>query len=214
MRCISTGSRVRVRCTGQLGTVTSIREVLNDKPDLNTIGVTLDHSLLKLHWYKVEELELLEDSNEMNESNQKNQLKDYDRVAYVSIGTGPVIKSRCAVYVGIDVKEGDTVVISPGKNLGMKIARVDSIISADEYVAPYPIISEIIDVVDMTDYNARVQRREHEEQVALQKAKIESELKERLAALQTIDMYREMAEKYKDIDPEMARLVNKFDSLK
>lgn len=213
MRCISTGSRVRVRCTGQLGTVSSIRERPDNKIDLNPIGVTLDHSVGRPHWYRVEELELLEDSNEMNESNQKNQLKGYDRVAYVSIGTGPVIKSVCAIYAGIDVKEGDTVVISPGKNLGMKIAKVDSIISADEYLAPHPIISEIIDVVDMTDYDARVQRREHEEQVALQKAKIGSELKERLAALQTIDMYREMAEKYKDIDPELARLVNKFDSL-
>ena len=75
------------------------------------------------------------------------------------------------------------------------------------------VTAQVVGVVSMDGYNARIAEEKRQEEVKKQRAKIDKEFRERLDKLQDADYYVKMAERYADRDPELVKLVDQLKEL-
>ena len=72
--------------------------------------------------------------------------------------------------------------------------------------------AQVVAVVNMDAYNARIEEENKAKEVAKKKAAIEKELEEEINKRKTVEFYEEMANKYSD-NPRLAELVAELKGL-
>lgn len=114
----------------------------------------------------------------------------------------------------VTVKAG--VVVDTHAGTCRQLAALEDVVPLDEYLAQggmYPT-AEVIDIVDDAAYAARVEARERARVLREKRKRVEKELKLKIEKLKDEQFYREMAEKYKEVDPSLGALLQELDSLK
>lgn len=104
---------------------------------------------------------------------------------------------------------GLVVVNARGKN-NRVLGIVKEVISLDEYGKG--VNAQVVAVVNMDAYNARIEEENKAREVAKKKAAIEKELEEEINKRKTVEFYEEMANKYSD-NPRLAELVAELKGL-
>jgi len=87
---------------------------------------------------------------------------------------------------------------------------VKEIMSSEEYGKG--VTAQVVGVVDMNGYNARIEEENKAKEVAKKKAAIEKELTEEINKRKTVEFYEEMANKYSD-NPRLKELVEELKEL-
>lgn len=102
------------------------------------------------------------------------------------------------------------VVVNPrGKN-NRVLGLVQDIILAEEYGKT--VTAQVVGVVNMDGYNARVVEEKRLDQLAKKKAAIEKELKAEVEKINNLELYEKMAKEHPE-NPRLAELVKKLKEL-
>lgn len=138
-------------------------------------------------------------AEETNISEEDIIMLNHSSVVTVSIiNNGQWSGRNCACY-GLDLKENDLCVVNiPGE--GLFVASVDAV-HAPETVKE-PLTAEVVDKVDETAYNARVEQRKLEKE-------LKAKMAERAKKLQDIVLFETLAKS----DPEMQQLLDQYKTL-
>ena len=99
-------------------------------------------------------------------------------------------------------------------NAGGKDKRVLGKVKRMMFVEEYGkgVTAQIVGVVNMDAFNARIEEENRLKELAKKKAVIEKELEAEINKIKTAEFYREMASKYFD-NPRLAELVNELEGL-
>lgn len=74
------------------------------------------------------------------------------------------------------------------------------------------VTAQIVGVVNMNAYNARIDEENRQKEIAKQKASIEKELKSEIEKMNSIALYKKMANEHPE-NPRLAELVNALEEL-
>lgn len=74
------------------------------------------------------------------------------------------------------------------------------------------VTAQVVGVVNMNAYNARIDEENHQKEIAKQKASIEKELKSEIEKMNNIALYEKMAKEHPE-NPRLAELVNALKEL-
>lgn len=102
------------------------------------------------------------------------------------------------------LQPGDLVVVNARGKDNRVLGTVREMMSIEEYGKG--VNAQVVAVVNMSAYNARIEEENKAREVAKKKAAIEKELVEEINKRKTIEFYEEMANKYSD-NPRLAELV-------
>lgn len=105
---------------------------------------------------------------------------------------------------------GDLVVVNARGKDNRILGTVKEVITIDEYGKG--VNAQVVAVVNMDAYNARIEEENKAKEVAKKKAAIEKELEEEINKRKTVEFYEEMANKYSD-NPRLAELVAELKGL-
>lgn len=92
--------------------------------------------------------------------------------------------------------------------------KVLGILKAIKTVEEYGkgVAAQVVGVVNMNAYNARIDEENRQKEIAKQKASIEKELKSEIEKMNNITLYEKMAKEHPD-NPRLAELVNALKEL-
>jgi len=180
----------------------------------NSVVVVLDNknnpqSNRGVYYFTSSEIDLLDkfDNIKNNGGNTMNQNEDFN-VAIVEL-LEDYNKKEYAFALFEDCCEGALVVINPNNKFTLgKIIRIET---KEEY--NNVVTKEVIAVVNTYDYDERVVRRKEDAEKEVERKKIEKEMQERIRKIQDADYYKRKAEEFKDIDPELANLLKKYEEI-
>lgn len=102
------------------------------------------------------------------------------------------------------------VVVNPRNKDRRVLGVVKTVMSVEEYGKK--VTAQVVGVVNMDGYNARVKEEERLKELAKKKAAIEKELEEEINKRKSVEYYEEMAKKYSD-NPRLAELVKELKGL-
>jgi len=105
---------------------------------------------------------------------------------------------------------GDLVVVNARGKDNRVLGTVKEVMTIDEYGKG--VNAQVVAVVNMDAYNARIEEENKAKEVAKKKAAIEKELEEEINKRKTVEFYEEMANKYSD-NPRLAELVAELKGL-
>lgn len=169
----------------------------------NYIKVRLDNGVIQ-RYNKMSVRKVKGDCGNMTGFNKVaivNLLEDYNKKDYAFALYDTEFK-----VLGI----GDLVVINArGKN-NRVLGTVKEIMSLEEYGKG--VNAQVVGVVNMDAYNARIEEENKAKEIAKKKAAIEKELEEEINKRKTVEFYEEMATKYSD-NPRLAELVEELKGL-
>lgn len=182
-------------------------------------GVLLDNvknpaSREGLFWIKSNELKFVEDESEdinmtgFNKVAIVNLLDDYNKKDY-----GFALYESEWVLMEqdiLDVKPNTMVVVNARGKDNRVLGVVKEIMTVEEYGKG--VTAQVVGVVNMNGYNARVKEEERLKELAKKKATIEKELEKEINKRKSVEYYEEMAKKYSD-DPRLAELVEELKGL-
>lgn len=189
-----------------------------DRVSSGSVGVLIDGvrneaSSYGVYWFKKEELKILEKESE------ELMMKGYNEVAIVNLVEDYNKKDYgFALYdyeskqlVG---KENALVVVNPCNKDKRALAVVKEVVPVEEYVKTtrHAITAQVVGVVDMDGYTARVNEEIRLKELAEKKAAIERELEAEINKRKSVEYYEEMAKKYAD-NPKLAELVAELKDL-
>ena len=211
------GDRVIIKsnCSskGEIGTV--LYKVTYFYSNYFTIMVQLDNG--KKRSYNPLSLKKIKDESE--ESEEIN-MTGFDKVAIVNLLEDYSKKDYAfALYNSewilieqgqFEVKPNSLVVVNAGGKDKRKLGIVKEIMSLETYGKG--VNAQVVGVVNMDAYNARVEEENKAKEVAKKKAAIEKELEEEINKRKTVEFYEEMANKYSD-NPRLADLVAELKGL-
>lgn len=106
--------------------------------------------------------------------------------------------------------EGDLVVVNARRKDNRVLGVVKDVMDLEEYGKG--VNAEVVAVVNMDAYNARIEEENKAKEVAKKKAAIEKELEEEINKRKTVEFYEEMAKKYSD-NPRLTELVEELKGL-
>lgn len=179
----------------------------------NNIGVLVDgknnmSSGYGVYWFKWNELKIIEDESEemkmtgFNKVAIVNLLEDYNKKDYAFA----LYDTEYEALSG----DGDLVVVNARGKDNRVLGVVKDVMSLEEYGKG--VNAQVVAVVNMDAYNARIEEENKAKEVAKKKAAIEKELKEEINKRKTVEFYEEMAKKYSD-NPRLAELVEELKGL-
>ena len=166
-----------------------------------------------LYWFSRSELNIIRDESEDNKMTGfehvaiVNLVKDYSKKDYgfalyedewnLIVGKDP---SKHPVYVVVNAREKDNRVLGIVKEL----------MTVEEYGKN--ATAQVVGVVNMDGYNARIDEENRLKEIAKQKASIEKELKSEIDKMNNIALYEKMAKEHPE-NPRLAELVNALKEL-
>ena len=168
-----------------------------------------------LFWIKSNELKFVENESEdmkmtgFNRVAIVNLLEDYNKKDYAfalyDTEFELLLKSR---------NDEEEITALVATNAGGKdkrvLGKVKRIMNVEEYGKG--VTAQVVGVVNMDAYNARIEEENRLKEIAKKKAVIEKELEAEINKIKTAEFYREMASKYSD-NPRLAELVNELEGL-
>ncbi len=166
-----------------------------------------------LYWFKRSELNIVRDESEDNKMTGFSKVaivnlvedyskKDYGFALYEDEWNLIVEKdpSKHSVYVVVNVRGKDNRVLGIVKEL----------MTVEEYGKN--VTAQVVGVVNMDGYNARIDEENRLKEIAKQKASIEKELKSEIDKMNNIALYEKMAKEHPE-NPRLAELVNALKEL-
>lgn len=189
-----------------------------DRVSSGSIGVLVDGirneaSAYGVYWFKKEELKILDKESEelvmkgYNEVAIVNLVEDYNKKDYGFA----LFEYESKQLVG---KENALVVVNPLNKDKRSLAVVKEIVPVEEYekTHKHAITAQVVGVVDMGGYTARVNEEIRLKELAEKKAAIEKELEAEINKRKSIEYYEKMAQQYND-NPKLAALVAELKDL-
>lgn len=183
----------------------------------NSIAVQIDGmynaaSSNGLYWFKRSELDIIRDESE------ENKMTGFNKVAIVNLVDDYNKKDYgFALYdedfdeiIEYDTKHPLYVIV----NARGKDNRVLGIIKQIKTVKEYGknVTAQVVGVVNMNAYNARIDDENRQKEIARQKASIEKELKSEIEKMNNIALYEKMAKEHPE-NPRLTELVNALKEL-
>lgn len=166
-----------------------------------------------LYWFSRSELNIIRDESEDNKMTGFEQVaivnlvedyskKDYGFALYENEWNLIVEKdpSKHPVYVVVNARGKDNRVLGIVKEL----------MTVEEYGKN--VTAQVVGVVNMDGYNARIDEENRLKEIAKQKASIEKELKSEIDKMNNIALYEKMAKEHPE-NPRLAELVNALKEL-
>lgn len=165
-----------------------------------------------LYWFSRSELNIIRDESE------NNKMTGFSKVAIVNLVDDYNKKDYGFALYDEDINEivkYDTnhplylIVNARGKD-----NKVLGILKAIQTVEEYgkSVTAQVIGVVNMNAYNARIDEENRQKEIAKQKASIEKELKSEIEKMNNIALYEKMAKEHPE-NPRLAELVNELKEL-
>lgn len=165
-----------------------------------------------LYWFSRSELNIIRDESE------DNKMTGFSKVAIVNLVDDYNKKDYGFALYDEDINEivkYDTnhplylIVNARGKN-----NKVLGILKAIKTVEEYGkgVTAQVVGVVNMNAYNARIDEENRQKEIAKQKASIEKELKSEIEKMKNIALYEKMAKEHPE-NPRLAELVNALKEL-
>lgn len=159
-----------------------------------------------LYWFSRSELNIIRDESE------DNKMTGFSKVAIVNLVDDYNKKDYGFALYDEDINEivkYDTnhplylIVNARGKN-----NKVLGILKAIKTVEEYGkgVTAQVVGVVNMNAYNARIDEENRQKEIAKQKASIEKELKSEIEKMNNIALYKKMAKEHPE-NPRLAELV-------
>lgn len=176
----------------------------------SNIGVTMDEetndaSQYGVFWFKRHELRILEDNN----------MKDYKNVVIVNLLEDGY--KRDYAFALYDTEEvlikgvGQLVVVNTRGKDNRVLGTIKEIMPVEMYNG-VTITAQVVGVVNMDGYIARVEEAERIKELAKKKLEIEKELEKEINKRKSVEYYEEMAKKYSD-NPNLMKLVEELKGL-
>lgn len=166
-----------------------------------------------LYWFSRSELNIIRDESEDNKMTgfeyvaivnlvEDYSKKDYGFALYEDEWNLIVEKdpSKHPVYVVVNARGKDNRVLGIVKEL----------MTVEEYGKN--VTAQVVGVVNMDGYNARIDEENRQKEIAKQKASIEKELKSEIEKMNNIALYEKMAKEHPE-NPRLAELVNALKEL-
>ena len=166
-----------------------------------------------LYWFSRSELNIIRDESE------DNKMTGFEYVAIVNL-----VEDYSKKYYGFALYEDEWNLIvekDPSKhpvyvvvNARGKDNRVLGIVKELMTVEEYGknVTAQVVGVVNMDGYNARIDEENRQKEIAKQKASIEKELKSEIEKMNNIALYEKMAKEHPE-NPRLAELVNALKEL-
>ena len=165
-----------------------------------------------LYWFKRSELDIIRDESE------DNKMTGFSKVAIVNLVDDYNKKDYGFALYDEDINEivkYDTnhplylIVNARGKD-----NRVLGILKEIKTVKEYGkgVTAQVVGVVNMNAYNARIDKENRQKEIAKQKASIEKELKSEIEKMNNIALYEKMAKEHPE-NPRLAELVSALKEL-
>ncbi len=183
------------------------------------VGVLLDgirnsRSQYGIYWLHKYEVRIIENESEdinmtgFNSIAVVNLLEDYSKKDYAFA----LYDTEESLLINSWKGEEFTslVVTNAGGKDKRVIGKVKRIMSVEEYGKN--VTAQVVGVVNMDAYNARVDEENRFKEIAKQKAAIEKELKEEINKLQTFELYEKMANEHPE-NPKLKELVEQLKTL-
>lgn len=109
-----------------------------------------------------------------------------------------------------ELKLNQLVVVNARGKDNRILGTVKQVMTVEEYGKG--VTAQVVGVVNMDAYNARIEEENRLKEIAKKKAAIEKELEAEINKIKTAEFYREMASKYSD-NPRLAELVSELEGL-
>ena len=183
------------------------------------VGVLLDgirnsRSQYGIYWLHKYEVKIIENESEdikmtgFNRIAIVNLLEDYGKKDYAFA----LYDTEENLLINSWNGEGFTslVVTNAGGKDKRVLGKVKLIMSVEEYGKG--VTAQVVGVVNMDAFNARIEEENRLKELAKKKAAIEKELEAEINKIKTAEFYREMASKYSD-NPRLAELVSELEGL-
>lgn len=200
-------NKKRYRIDGVVGLCGEIVETHGNEVAVRINGIQNSLSRYGWYWFKLRELKVLDESEDNNMTGFNNvaivnlvddySKKDYGFAVYDK-DIDLIIKSEFPVYVVVNPRSKDN------KVLGI----LKEIKTVEDYGKS--VTAQVVGVVNMEAYNARVEEENRQKELAKKKANIEKELKAEIEKLNNIALYEKMASEH----PENVRLTELVNELK
>jgi len=175
------------------------------------IGVVLDGlrneaSSYGVFWFKKDELRIMEDDNMKGYKNVAivNFLEDYNKKDYAFALFDEEEK--------LITRENQLVVVNARSKDNRVLAVVKEIMPVEMYNEKIAITAQVVGVVNMDGYIARVEEEQRIKELEKKKLAIEKELEKEINKRKSVEYYEAMAEKYSD-NPKLAELVAELKGL-
>lgn len=165
-----------------------------------------------LYWFERSELNIVRDESE------DNKMTEFSKVAIVNLVDDYNQKDYGFALYDEDINEivkYDTkhplylIVNARGKD-NKVLGILKEIKTVEEYGKG--VIAQVVGVVNMNAYNARIDEENRLKEIAKQKASIEKELKSEIDKMNNIALYEKMAKEHPE-NPRLAELVNALKEL-
>lgn len=160
-----------------------------------------------LFWIRKSELEIEESESE------EISMTGFNRVAIVNLLEDYSKKDYAFALYDTEFRVlsvGDLVVVNARGKDNRVLGTVKEVMTIDEYGKG--VNAQVVAVVNMDAYNARIEEENKAKEVAKKKAAIEKELEEEINKRKTVEFYEEMANKYSD-NPRLTELVAELKGL-
>ena len=168
-------------------------------------GLKNEASSYGVFWFKKDELRIMEDDN----------MKGYKNVAIVNLlEDGYKRDYAFALYDTEDALikgVGQLVVVNTRGKDNRVLATIKEIMPVEMYNG-VTITAQVVGVVNMDGYIARVKEAERIKELEKKKLAIEKELEKEINKRKSVEYYEEMAKKYSD-NPKLAELVEELKEL-
>lgn len=183
----------------------------------NSIAVQIDGmynaaSSNGLYWFRRSELDIIRDESE------DNKMIGFSKVAIVNLVDDYNKKDYGFALYDEDINE----IVKYDANHPLylivnargKDNRVLGILKEIKTVEEYGkgVTAQVVGVVNMNAYNARIDEENRQKEIAKQKASIEKELKSEIEKMNNIALYEKMAKEHPE-NPRLAELVNALKEL-
>ena len=165
-----------------------------------------------LYWFKRSELDIIRDESE------DNKMTGFSKVAIVNLVDDYNKKDYGFALYDEDINE----IVKYDANHPLylivnargKDNRVLGILKEIKTVEEYGkgVTAQVVGVVNMNAYNARIDEENRQKEIAKQKASIEKELKSEIEKMNNIALYEKMAKEHPE-NPRLAELVNALKEL-
>lgn len=161
-----------------------------------------------LFWIKSSELKFVENESE------DIKMEGFKNVAIVNLLDDYSKKDYGFALYDEDLKlitrDNQMVVVNARGKDNRVLGTVKQIMTVEEYGKG--VTAQVVGVVNMDGYIARVDEENRLKELAKKKAAIEKELEAEINKIKTAEFYREMASKYSD-NPRLAELVSELEGL-
>ena len=170
-------------------------------------GIENEASQYGVFWFKRHELRIMEDTNMEGFKNVAivNLLDDYNKKDYGFA----LYDNELGMIQTMDHYPAMVVVNARGKDNRI-LGIVKEIMPVEEYGKG--VTAQVVGVVNMDGYIARVEEENRLKELAKKKAAIEKELEAEINKRKSVEYYEEMAKKYSD-NPKLAELVAELKGL-